>query len=117
MHPADNSDASSARPNTAPGWYPDPSGAPLQRYWDGISWTAQTAGPHTAPVPAQDDAGRKRLTWAIAIACGILLVALLVLWSMRPGREGQPGQPGQSSNAAMVYSPAPDAAQLELSPR
>jgi hypothetical protein len=22
-----------------PGWYPDPSGAPGQRYWDGRTWT------------------------------------------------------------------------------
>ncbi|WP_044109731.1 DUF2510 domain-containing protein [Mycobacterium canettii] len=30
-----------------PGWYPDPSGAPGTRYWDGVGWT-----PHRAP-PAQ----------------------------------------------------------------
>jgi hypothetical protein len=28
------------------GWYPDPSGAPLQRYWDGAVWTE-----HSAPLP------------------------------------------------------------------
>ncbi len=26
--------------NPPAGWYPDPSGAPGQRYWDGQSWTA-----------------------------------------------------------------------------
>lgn len=26
-----------------PGWYPDPSGAVGQRYYDGITWTATTA--------------------------------------------------------------------------
>jgi hypothetical protein len=25
-----------------PGWYPDPSGVPGQRYWNGQQWTAQT---------------------------------------------------------------------------
>jgi hypothetical protein len=27
----------------AAGWYPDPSGAYQQRYWDGQRWTAQTS--------------------------------------------------------------------------
>ena len=33
------------------GWYPDPSGAPGLRYWDGIAWTQWThaAGPESAP--------------------------------------------------------------------
>lgn len=28
---------------TPPGWYPDPSGGPLMRYWDGTGWTLHTA--------------------------------------------------------------------------
>nr|WP_241011091.1 DUF2510 domain-containing protein [Mycobacterium gordonae] len=28
-----------------PGWYPDPSGQPRQRYWDGATWTAFTHPP------------------------------------------------------------------------
>lgn len=35
-----------------PGWYPDPSGLPGERYWDGQRWTAstgQTAMPHSHP--------------------------------------------------------------------
>ncbi len=35
--------ASAAQP--APGWYPDPSGGSLQRWWDGNGWTAQTYSP------------------------------------------------------------------------
>jgi hypothetical protein len=27
-----------------PGWYPDPSGVPGQRYWDGQRWTAVAPG-------------------------------------------------------------------------
>ncbi|AMM18848.1 hypothetical protein AX769_00185 [Frondihabitans sp. PAMC 28766] len=27
------------------GWYPEPSGAPGSRWWDGAAWTAQTAPP------------------------------------------------------------------------
>jgi len=34
-----------------PGWYPDPSGSGLQRYFDGNAWTAHTA-PVTPPTPS-----------------------------------------------------------------
>lgn len=36
---------------TQPGWYPDPSGQPVQRYFDGFEWSA-----HTAPVVVQPTA-------------------------------------------------------------
>ncbi|WP_347354731.1 NINE protein [Intrasporangium sp.] len=34
--------------NPPPGWYPDPYGQPMTRYWDGNMWTEQT-GPAAAP--------------------------------------------------------------------
>jgi hypothetical protein len=30
-------------PSVPAGWYPDPHGARLQRYWNGIAWTEHTA--------------------------------------------------------------------------
>jgi hypothetical protein len=37
--------------STAPrGWYPDPSGAPHQRYWDGKQWTG-----HAPPLPKRSE--------------------------------------------------------------
>ena len=44
-----------SRPSTpAPGWYPDPSGQPGQRYHDGRRWTTHfVPTPPTAPAPAQ----------------------------------------------------------------
>src|SRR5271155_4785450 len=36
-------------PSAAPGWYPDPSGAPGQRYFDGTRWTEQRSD---VPAPA-----------------------------------------------------------------
>ena len=34
---------------SAAGWYPDPSGAPGQRFFDGFAWTE-----HRAPLPVQE---------------------------------------------------------------
>jgi hypothetical protein len=37
-----------------PGWYPDPVGTGMQRYWDGIAWTdvkVAPAPPPTAGLP------------------------------------------------------------------
>ena len=38
-------------PTTPPGWYPDPSGQPGQRYFDGLRWTPHFA-PHAPAAPA-----------------------------------------------------------------
>ena len=42
-----------ALPAAAPGWYPDPSGAPAMRWFDGYQWT-----PHQAPLPGTEGAVR-----------------------------------------------------------
>jgi hypothetical protein len=33
------------------GWYPDPTGAPQQRFWDGDQWTDAIAAPNVILVP------------------------------------------------------------------
>lgn len=38
------------RPRPAVGWYPDPEGRPMTRYWNGLAWTDQY-GPMAAPAP------------------------------------------------------------------
>lgn len=38
-----------------PGWYPDPSGG-IQRYWDGMQWTAAAAAPEP-PMPPKNSTG------------------------------------------------------------
>jgi hypothetical protein len=48
------------------GWYPDPSGAPRQRYWDGQQWTG-----HAPPRPTLSRGG---ILLALA---GAMVVALL----------------------------------------
>ena len=102
-----------------PGWYPDPSGAPLQRYWDGTTWTAQTAGglPVTAP-QAAGRSGQSWVPWTIAtVAVVLALIAVLVAWSMRPSRMGQPGQPGQRSHPVAMSAHVVDRGGLELDHR
>jgi Domain of unknown function (DUF4352)/Protein of unknown function (DUF2510) len=56
---------------TPPGWYPDPSGAPGTRYWDGKSWTITQP---RYPVPALTPALRKRRVgpWIILIGVPML---------------------------------------------
>ncbi len=42
-----------------PGWYPDPSGPPGQRYWDGSNWTEhRVAAPPPPPAPPAPDASK-----------------------------------------------------------
>lgn len=68
------------------GWFPDPSGAPQQRYWDGARWTEHTAAaPGTAlqPVgsgaPAPVGSGAPMLVAFQAPATNSLATAALVL--------------------------------------
>ncbi|MGU3650305.1 DUF2510 domain-containing protein [Mycolicibacterium sp. A43C] len=56
--------------NTNPGWYPDPTGAPGQRYHDGHRWTD-----HFTPTPPPT-ANRKPLI-ALAVFGGFLLMGLV----------------------------------------
>lgn len=53
-------------PAPAPGWFPDPSGAPLQRYFDGTQWTTHTA-PYNPPAPAGAQA---TASVAVAVSTG-----------------------------------------------
>jgi hypothetical protein len=68
-----------------PGWYRDPSGPHLERWWDGTAWTEHRRAPEEAapPVPPpgsppQQAAGGNR-TGAVALtAAGVVLVAAVV---------------------------------------
>lgn len=51
----------------APGWYPDPSGTPGQRYWDGAQW-----GPGM-PQPKKSNAGKVALI-VIASIVGVFIL-------------------------------------------
>jgi TM2 domain-containing membrane protein YozV len=64
-------------PLPAPGWYPDPEGAPGQRYFDGAGWTDHRATPQPAylvPQPAYPPAAYQAelILPKSAVAAGLL---------------------------------------------
>lgn len=72
-------------PPPAPGWLPDPSGAPVERYWDGATWTDSTRpatrtpsppGVPAAPIPHEQP--RRRLLIMVGAAMALLVVVGLI---------------------------------------
>jgi host cell surface-exposed lipoprotein/uncharacterized protein DUF2510 len=74
-----------------PGWYPDPSGGPSQRYWDGTRWTDafQPAAPEqpTATQPASSSAATSAQaawydqTWVLVLSLLFCFpIGLVLLW-------------------------------------
>jgi hypothetical protein len=50
----------------SPGWYPDPWGAPGQRYWDGWQWTAAAA---------PDAPWRRVWLWVLTAVIAVLVLS------------------------------------------
>ena len=53
-----------------PGWYPDPSGALGQRYFDGTDWTED----HAAPPPSQKKSRNKKPLIFIGAVVGLIVI-------------------------------------------
>jgi len=61
---------------TPAGWYPDPSGVPGLRYWDGYQWTAVAPSPQpVAPYPV---AAKKSTFPSWIIVVGVLVIVGLL---------------------------------------
>ncbi|MCT7365628.1 DUF2510 domain-containing protein [Mycolicibacterium llatzerense] len=73
-----------------PGWYPDPHGAPVNRYFDGNQWTA-AIGP-IAQTPAQQP-GRVTIHYGFALLAFFSLVGTL-LFGLPPLFSGDGGWVG-----------------------
>jgi hypothetical protein len=113
------------RPTPPAGWYPDPSGAPVQRYWDGTAWSGQEAPRATTlpPSSARNGLGIAALILGIIGAisgliplffwlAGILGVIGLILGFAGRGRAKR----GESTNGTMaLWGIITSAAALVLS--
>lgn len=68
-------------PQSTAGWYPNPDGAPGQRYWDGAQWSIieipATSVHPSSPAPSADDRSFRRNIWLTLIAA-----ALVVMWAV-----------------------------------
>lgn len=76
---------------TPPGWYPDPSGAPGQRYWDGLQWTDHAAPPPGGAGGTGQTGGagiRFASRFLDAIIVGIPLFVLLAVFGLDPSEGG-----------------------------
>lgn len=96
-----------------PGWYPDPSGAPGTRYWDGTRWAA-----------AQPTA-RKRLVWPwILLAVFVLFFGgcgALVMLGAAAGNHAKTDQtsasaPPRSGTAAPIAPPSTTTPEAKAAP-
>lgn len=75
-------------PAAAPGWYGDPAGARVLRWWNGQEWTDDVAARGYEPLPSallekeQTAAGRAHLALVGLIVAQVLL-ALVYVWFVR----------------------------------
>jgi hypothetical protein len=80
---------------TPPGWYPEPSGAPGQRYFDGKDWTEHVAAPQVAaPPPPRPDTDWRTVArgagrvYSHPLVGGIWVQALAKLGDEKRGHPG-----------------------------
>ncbi|MEU6178527.1 DUF2510 domain-containing protein [Streptomyces coeruleorubidus] len=73
-----------------PGWYPDPHGPHLERWWDGTAWTEHRRAPGApaGPVPPPPGGGTGRAKAVALIAAGAVLVAAIVTGAVVLGDDG-----------------------------
>lgn len=87
---------------TPPGWYPDPSGTPGTRFWDGQAWTdnvqpaAPPSGAPVPPAPAKKKHGK--CTWfALGLVALIVISAAAGSSSDKKSSGGDSAKPSSSA--------------------
>jgi hypothetical protein len=92
-------------PSAPPGWYPDPSGRPGQRYFDGLRWTDFRIDPLPQRRPRR--ISRKTLVAAIIGVCAAIVVILA---------RHDIGPPYDDASYQRGYSDGRDAVRAGASP-
>jgi hypothetical protein len=85
-------------PPPPPGWYPDPSGAPGHRYWDGSAWT------HFESRHIEPERNRPKLVAPLLVVAAVLAV---VLSSMSGDDSDEDSASTSSSTTLTSVRPAP----------
>lgn len=70
---------------TPAGWYPDPSGQPGQRYWDGQQWTG-----HAAPAAPAPKTGMTKSAKVVATIGAVIAVVGFVVISINEADDDRP---------------------------
>lgn len=102
-----------------PGWYPDPHGPHLERWWDGTAWTEHRRAPEApgGPVPPPSPGGTGRARAVALTTAGAVLVAAIVTGAVFLGEdEGGPGTgagPTATTTAPPTGEPVPPPAPSE----
>lgn len=88
---------------TAPGWYPDPSGVPRQRYFDGTRWTEQYT-------PLQQPRKSRVWLWVLLSVFGVMVLAfggcVAFVGSVASNMEEGSGSSSATDSGASVGSGA-----------
>jgi hypothetical protein len=96
-----------------PGWYPDPSGAPGQRYFDGRQWTHHAVPPPPsivinntvgAPAPVVVTTGPNHALHLVLtlLSCGMWLPVWLIVAIAGTNRVRVAGQPARSNAGVII---------------
>ncbi|MGA5899845.1 DUF2510 domain-containing protein [Streptomyces venetus] len=101
-----------------PGWYPDPHGPHLERWWDGTAWTEHRRAPGAPPgqVPPPPGGGTGRAKAVAVTAAGAVLVAAVVTGAVvLGGGDDRGAQTGTGPTPAAPATVVPSATTPEAS--